>query len=119
MNIFFRIGLCSFLCWAMIACNNNKPADTLSNKVVADTAKFYPIDRFIADEIKYVDLRNFSIVEKKSNSKDSSSRVISKEDFLAASAAVLKQAQWFLLHLILMPMEEAIHFLPLFSFLHQ
>lgn len=96
MNIFFRIGLCSFLCWGMIACNNNKPADTSSNKVVADTAKFYPIDRFISDEIKYVDLRNFSIVEKISTSKDSSSRVISKEDFLAASAAILKQAQWFM-----------------------
>ena len=96
MNIFFRIGLCSFLCWGMIACKSKKPSEAAVNKVVVDTAKFYPIDRFIADEIKYVDLRNFRIVEKKSNSKDSSSRVISKEDFLATSAVVLKQAQWFM-----------------------
>lgn len=96
MNIFFRIGLCSFLFWGMIACKSKKPSETAANNVVVDTAKFYPIDRFIADEIKYVDLRNFSIVEKKSNSKDSSSRVISKEDFFAASASVLKQAQWFI-----------------------
>ena len=78
-----------------MACNNNKPADSLSNKVVADTAKYYPIANFISDEMKYVDLRNFTIVEKISKGIDTSSRKISKDDFLSAASIVLQQAQWF------------------------
>lgn len=95
MNISFRIGLYFFLCGGIIACNNNKPAHTLSNKSVVDTAKYYPIANFIADEMKYVDLRNFMIVEKTIKGTDTSSFAISKDDFLSAASVVLKQAQWF------------------------
>lgn len=95
MNIFLRIGSFCFLYWGIIACNNNKPVDTLSNKVVSDTAKYYPIANFIADEMKYVDLRNFTIVEKISKGIDTSSRKISKDDFLSAASIVLQKAQWF------------------------
>ncbi|OYY07641.1 MAG: hypothetical protein B7Y66_12350, partial [Sphingobacteriia bacterium 35-36-14] len=90
-----RIGSFCFLYWGIIACNNNKPADSLSNKVVADTAKYYPIANFISDEMKYVDLRNFTIVEKISKGIDTSSRKISKDDFLSAASIVLQKAQWF------------------------
>lgn len=95
MNISFRIILFFFLCGWIIACNNNKPADTLINKEEADTAKYYPIANFIADEMKFVDLRNFIIVEKTINGSDTSSITISKEEFLSSASLVLKQAQWF------------------------
>jgi len=96
MNIFFRIGLFCLFCCGIIACNNNKPADTSTNKVVADTSQFYPLAGFISDEMKYVDLRNFTIVEKIFKGTDSSSREISKDDFLAAAALILQEAQWFM-----------------------
>jgi hypothetical protein len=67
MTIFLRIGLFCFFCCGIVACNNNKTANTSANKVAADTTQFYPIANFIADEMKYVDLRNFTIVEKKFN----------------------------------------------------
>lgn len=95
MNIFLRIGSFCFLYWGIIACNNNKPANTLSNKEVTDTAKYYPIAGFITDEMKYVDLRNFIIVERLSKGNDTSSHEISKDDFLLAASVVLEQAQWF------------------------
>lgn len=78
-----------------MACDNNKPADNSSNKAIADTAKYYPIANFITDEMKYVDLRNFMIVEKTIKGTDSSSFAISKDDFLAAASVILKKAQWF------------------------
>ncbi|MDP3392362.1 hypothetical protein [Sediminibacterium sp.] len=96
MNIFLRIGLFCFFCCGIVACNNNKTANTSANKVAADTAQFYPVANFIADEMKYVDLRNFTIVEKKSNLKDTSSHEISKDDFLSAASVILQQAQWFM-----------------------
>lgn len=96
MNIFLRIGLFFLFCCGMVACNNNKPADASTNKVVADTAQFYPIAGFISDEMKYVDLRNFTITQKISKGSDSSSSEISKDDFLAAAALILQEAQWFI-----------------------
>jgi len=96
MNIFLRVGLFCFFFWGMIACTNNKPAESAANKPVADTAQFYPIARFISDEMKYVDLRNFTIIEKRNKGADSSSREISKDDFLAAAGEILQQAQWFM-----------------------
>ena len=96
MNIFFRIGLFSLFCCGITACNNNKPTNTSSTKVAADTAQYYPISGFISDEMKYVDLRNFTIVEKISKGKDTSSREISKDDFLSSAAEILLQAQWFM-----------------------
>jgi hypothetical protein len=96
MTIFLRIGLFCFFCCGIVACNNNKTANTSANKVAADTTQFYPIANFIADEMKYVDLRNFTIVEKKFNLKDTSSHEISKDDFLSAASVILQQAQWFM-----------------------
>lgn len=73
-----------------------KPADASTNKVIADTAQFYPIAGFISDEMKYVDLRNFTITQKISKGADSSSAEISKDEFLAAAALILQEAQWFM-----------------------
>jgi hypothetical protein len=96
MNIFLRIGLFFLFCCGIVACNNNKPADASTNKVIADTAQFYPIAGFISDEMKYVDLRNFTITQKISKGTDSSSSEISKDEFLAAAALILQEAQWFM-----------------------
>ena len=96
MNIFLRIGLFFLFCCGIVACNNNKPADASTNKVIADTAQFYPIAGFISDEMKYVDLRNFTITQKISKGTDSSSAEISKDEFLAAAALILQEAQWFM-----------------------
>jgi hypothetical protein len=96
MNTLLRIGLFCFFYCGIVACNNNKTVNSSSNRVVADTAQFYPITNFIADEMKYVDLRNFTIVEKKYNLKDTSSKKISKDNFLSAASEILQQAQWFM-----------------------
>lgn len=96
MNIFLRIGLFFLFCCGIAACNNNKPADASTNKVIADTAQFYPIAGFISDEMKYVDLRNFTITQKITKGTDSSSAEISKDEFLAAAALILQEAQWFM-----------------------
>lgn len=78
-----------------MSCNNKKPADTSSNKIIGDTAKYYPIAGFISDEMKYVDLRNFTITEKITKGSDTSLQEINKDDFLSAASVILQQAQWF------------------------
>ena len=95
MNNSLRISL--FFALAVIACNNPKPSKNDSASItIADTAKFYNIARFIEDEIRYVDLRNFTIIEKKYNGLDSVNRIISKDEFLTAASMILAQAKWFM-----------------------
>lgn len=95
MNNSLRISF--FFALAVIACNNPKPSKNDSASIIiADTAKFYNIARFIEDEIRYVDLRDFTIIEKKFNGIDTVNRIISKDEFLAAASVVLTQAKWFM-----------------------
>lgn len=95
MNNSLRLSL--FFALAVVACNNPEPSKNDSaNTTIADTAKFYNIARFIEDEIRYVDLRNFTIIEKKYNGLDSVNRIISKDEFLTAASIVLTQAKWFM-----------------------
>lgn len=93
-----RLAFCVVLFGGIIACQSSKPADANKKAVVADTAKFYPISQFISDEMRYVDLRNFLIQERIVSGKDSSTRTISKEEFLATANEILQQANWFMGH---------------------
>ena len=65
-----------------------KTADT----VTADTAKFYPVDNFIQEQIKYVDLRDFTIQKIHSVNKDSVKSVLTKNQFIIEAADVLALA---------------------------
>jgi hypothetical protein len=48
--------------------------------------------------MRYVDLRNFLIQESIVSGKDSSTRSISKDEFLATADEILQQANWFMGH---------------------
>jgi hypothetical protein len=93
-----RMTCCVVIFGGIMACESSKPADDKKKAMVGDTAKFYPINQFIADEMRYVDLRNFLIQENLVTNKDTVSRNISKDEFLAAANEQLQQANWFMAH---------------------
>ncbi|WP_439504500.1 hypothetical protein [Sediminibacterium sp.] len=96
MKISFSVSIIFIL--VIIACKNPKSSYNVSanNSTVGDTAKYYNIARFIEDEMKYVDLRNFTIIERKFNGLDTVNRIISKDEFLTAASMILAQAKWFM-----------------------
>ncbi len=96
MNIYCRSCLLCFFLWGMMACKNQPSADKNTKPTIADTAKFYPIASFVTDEMKYVDLRDFTITEKNSIGTDTVIRLINKDEFLATASPILMQAKWFM-----------------------
>jgi hypothetical protein len=74
----------------LVACqsipSNKQPAAQPS-----DTSKFYPLRTFLKDQIKYVDLRGFSIyrITEKDGKKDSAG--ISKEEFISLAGIFLER----------------------------
>lgn len=96
MNIYCSSCLLCIFFWGILACNNQQPANKNSPLALKDTAQYYPIANFVADEIKYVDLRNFTITEKISTGLDTVIRVINKDEYLAAASPILQQAKWFM-----------------------
>jgi hypothetical protein len=79
-----------FLTASLYACKN-KPSGHPSNQasVSTDSTKFYPLADFINEQIAFVDLRNFIIYQKKSNTSKSDSSIINKEQFKAIAANFL------------------------------
>lgn len=76
----------------LFACQSNQK-EKLTNEIAAtDTAKFYPIEKFIQEEIQYVDLRNFIITETNTyengdsvnTKKVNTTKQLSKDEFLSA-----------------------------------
>jgi hypothetical protein len=57
----------------------------------ADTAGFYPLHQYFEEQIRYVDLRDFSIVSITKNGKQSDSIQITKEQFAALAAQFLQK----------------------------
>ncbi|HJV18857.1 MAG TPA: hypothetical protein VJ552_03165 [Sediminibacterium sp.] len=60
---------------------------------LADTAKFYPFDQFIGEQIRYVDLRNFEIWQKISADSRTDSTQINKQQFIQLANSILNVAQ--------------------------
>jgi len=80
----------------VIACKQSNKQRDDKNIPVADTAKFYPLDNFIEDQMKYVDLRNFTIQKTISSDSSKNSKTIDKEIFLIDAAKVLSLAKSFI-----------------------
>ncbi|MDP1841878.1 MAG: hypothetical protein Q8K64_00565 [Sediminibacterium sp.] len=98
----FRLFVATLFSLFIFACGNSTQKKINSNIPVADTAKFYPIDQFIQEQIRYVDLRNFIITKTNTNKTssnnaganktDSSKLVISKEAFISEASIILNEA---------------------------
>ena len=89
--IFFAISLFIFV----TACKQSKKQQVAKSIPIADTAKFYPLDNFIAEQMRYVDLRNFSIQKTISSDSFKSSKAIDKETFLIDASKILSVAKNF------------------------
>lgn len=86
----FRLFVATLFSLFLFACGNSTQKKINPNIPLADTAKFYPIDQFIQEQIRYVDLRNFIIT--KTSNKDSSKLIISKDAFIAEASNILNEA---------------------------
>lgn len=80
---------------ALYACGNKKKQTTDKAIVLADTAKFYPANSFINEQIKYVDLRNFTITKKLTTLSILDSGSISKDQFIEFALPFLQKTAEF------------------------
>lgn len=92
----------SFFGWVMlffltpfVSCESKQSKSEKKEVSLSDTAKFYSIERYIKDEMQYVDLRDFSITETKITAGDSSTQSITKDEFLSIATEILNQTNWF------------------------
>lgn len=92
----------SFCGWVMlffltpfVSCESKQSKAEKKEVSLSDTAKFYSIERYIKDEMQYVDLRDFSITETKITAGDSSTQSITKDEFLSIATEILNQTNWF------------------------
>jgi len=90
--IFFTISL--FI--TVIACKQSNIQQDAKSISLADTAKFYPLDNFITEQMEYVDLRNFTIQKTISVDSSKSSKIIDKEIFLIDAAKILSLSKKFI-----------------------
>ena len=87
----------------LFACKSNPQEKKVNNSSFTDTAKFYPIEKFIQDEIQYVDLRDFIITETKLQEngdtvlakKVNSTSQLTKDEFITAATEIKNKAVWF------------------------
>src|SRR5574343_1257305 len=87
----------------LFACKSNPQEKKVNNSSFTDTAKFYPIEKFIQDEIQYVDLRDFIITETKLQEKGdtvlakkfNSTSKLTKNEFITAAREIKNKAVWF------------------------
>lgn len=85
-----------FIVIVVAACEPSSKQQSAKNIPIADTAKFYPLDNFITDQMKYVDLRNFSIQKIIVNNLQKTNTIIDKEAFLIVAAKVLSLSKKFI-----------------------
>lgn len=78
------------------ACKQSKKPQNAKSTSIADTAKFYPLDNFFAEQIKYVDLRNFVIQKTISGDSSTTSKIIDKEIFLIDASKILSLSKKFI-----------------------
>ncbi len=82
----------------IVACKSKNNQQSTKQLSIADTAKFYPIDIFIKDQIQQVDLNDYLI--RKTFTRDSIeiNETIDKAVFLEQSATALSAAKQFMLN---------------------
>lgn len=86
----------AFLFITSIACKQSSKHKDAKSILAADTAKFYPLDNFIEDQMRYVDLRNYNIQKTISVDSSKSIKIIDKETFLIDAAKILSLAKKFI-----------------------
>ena len=86
----------AFLFITSIACKQSSKHKDAKSILAADTAKFYPLDNFIEDQMRYVDLRNYNIQKTISVDSSKSIKIIDKETFLIDAAKILSLAKNFI-----------------------
>ncbi len=87
--------------WA--SCKSEPNRSEEKKTALSDTAKFYPIEKFIQDEIQYVDLRDFIITEMKLQENGdtvlvkevNTTRKLNKDEFIAVATEIKNKAVWF------------------------
>lgn len=93
--------LLTFAGW--VSCKSEPKHSEEKKTALSDTAKFYPIEKFIQDEIQYVDLRDFIINETKLQEngdtvlakKVNSTSQLTKDEFITAATEIKNKAVWF------------------------
>src|SRR5574343_488108 len=86
-----------------VSCKSEPTHSEEKKTALSDTAKFYPIEKFIQDEIQYVDLRDFIINETKLQEngdtvlakKVNSTSQLTKDEFITAATEIKNKAVWF------------------------
>lgn len=77
------------LAFVLNACNTNNQKKNKQLANVADTAKYYPITDFIDEQIRFVELRNFTIEKTVAIGATKLHTSLSKSDFAKEAHAVL------------------------------
>lgn len=77
------------LAFVLNACNTNNQKKNKQLANVADTAKYYPITDFIDEQIRFVELRNFTIEKTVAIGATKLHTSLSKSDFVKEVHAVL------------------------------
>jgi hypothetical protein len=87
-----------FLLLLVFSCKSIGEKQESEKNAMADTAKFYPIDQFVKEQIQQVDLGDYII--RKTFTKDSaeSNELIDKDAFLREGGIVVSLAKEFMLH---------------------
>ena len=92
--IYFTIALVTIVS----ACKQSKKQQNANSSAISDTSKFYPLDNFFAEQIKYVDLRNFVIQKTISVDSFKTTKIIDKEIFLIDASKILYLSKKFTLN---------------------
>jgi hypothetical protein len=90
----YRLILLPLVLLLVMACGSDKQKKGVSekNKVLSDTAKFYPLADYFKDQIRYVDLRNFPIYQIQTLDGKKDSTGISKETFARLAQLFLQRS---------------------------
>ncbi len=88
----YRIVALLLIC-VIVACKSNPKTTKTQALQTIDTADFYPIADFIATQIRYVDLRNFTIQKKTGAANFTDSIEINKDSFLQIAETILAKVR--------------------------
>lgn len=100
---FFCGWVLLFFLTPFVSCESKQSKAEKKEIPLSDTTKFYPIEKFIQDEIQYVDLRDFIITETKLQENGdtvfaknvNSTKQLTKDEFISAATEIKNTAVWF------------------------
>lgn len=87
-----------FLLLLVFSCKSKREKQKSEKNTVADTAKFYPIDQFVKEQIQQVDLGDYTIRKTFTKDAKQSNETIDKDAFLSEAGIVVSLAKEFTQH---------------------